>query len=184
MASVQKAAVHLIITGGTIDSFYDGASDTVIPRKQSILPQYFRGLRLSTKVRFSTVCMKDSRRLTTRDVSDVLRLIERSPEKKIIVTHGTYTLPDTARYLHRHLHRRDCTVVLTGSMTPLDSFALSDAGFNLGYAFSQVLVLPSGVHVCMNGRAFDPDDVIKILYEGRFSSIMGEHSPTHRKSGK
>ena len=176
MAKSQKSSVHVIITGGTIDSFYDGTSDTVIPRKQSIVPQYCRSLRLSEKPRFSTVCMKDSRRLTTRDVSSVLRLIEKSPEKKIIVTHGTYTMPDTARYLRRHLRRRDCTVVLTGSMAPLD-FALSDAGFNFGYAFAQVLCLSPGVYVCMNGRVFDPDDVIKILYEGRFSSLMGESSP-------
>ncbi len=125
--------------------------------------------------------MKDSRNLTTRDISALLRLIEKSPEKKIIVTHGTYTMPDTARYLRRHLRRRDCTVVLTGSMIPLDLFALSDAGFNLGYAYSQVLTLPPGVYVSMNGRVFDPDDVIKILYEGRFSSIMGEPPPSRRK---
>jgi L-asparaginase len=175
MSPAQKSSLHIIITGGTIDSYYDGTKDTVVPRKQSIVPQYCHNLHLSDKPRFSTVCMKDSRHLTTRDVSSVLRLIEKSPEKKIIVTHGTYTIPDTARYLRRHLRRRDCTVVLTGSMEPID-FALSDGGFNLGFAFAQVSVLPPGVYVCMNGRVFDPDDVIKIIYEGRFSSLMGESS--------
>ncbi|MEW5996447.1 MAG: asparaginase domain-containing protein [Candidatus Micrarchaeota archaeon] len=170
----MEEATHIIMTGGTIDSYYDARTDTAVPRSESVIPGYFRNMRLYGKIDFTQVCMKDSRQLTSKDRSKILRAIEKSKSRKIIVTHGTYTMPDTARFLEKKLKRRDQAIILTGSMIPMDGFVFSDGPFNLGFALSQVRMLKPGVYVCMNGRIFAPEDVIKSLYEGRFSSILGE----------
>ena len=118
--------------------------------------------------------MKDSRDITKIDLKNILNEIEKSPSKKIIITHGTYTMPDSARYLKANLKRKDQTIILTASMLPIAEFIMSDGGFNLGYSVSKVQDLPAGIHVCMNGKVFTPDEVIKIISEGRFSSILSE----------
>lgn len=116
--------------------------------------------------------MKDSRSLTSDDLRAIVEAIEESPATRVIITHGTYTMPDTARYIQAHVQRKDQVITLTGSMIPLDGFIFSDAGFNLGYAVAQTAILKPGVYVCMNGQVFAPGDVIKIVQEGRFSSIF------------
>ena len=168
----QIPITHFIITGGTIDSYYEPTKDTAVPNHQSIIPDYINGLKLHHETRFTVVCMKDSRQLTVADQKKVLHAIEKSTSKKIIVTHGTYTMPDTARYLKANLRRKDQTVVLTGSMIPISGFALSDGPFSLGYAVAQSEFLPAGVYVCMNGRVFQPEEVSKVIHEGRFISIF------------
>jgi L-asparaginase/Glu-tRNA(Gln) amidotransferase subunit D len=59
-------------------------------------------------------------------------------------------------------------------MIPLMGFAPSDAPFNLGYSVAKAQELPSGIYVCMNGKVFSSEEVMKINVEGRFSSIFGE----------
>ncbi|MCA9332351.1 asparaginase [Candidatus Saccharibacteria bacterium] len=168
----MSQTIHFIITGGTIDSYYDTLSDTARPNKTSVIPDFVKSLKLYEKTEFSVVCMKDSRELTEKDVDNTLKEIEKSPNKQIIVTHGTYTMPDTARFLKANLERKDQTIVLTGSMIPINGFSPSDGPFSIGYALSQVQNLKPGVYVCMNGRTFDPEEVSKLVSEGRFVSIF------------
>lgn len=118
--------------------------------------------------------MKDSRDLTRTDLKEILGAIENSKSKRIMITIGTYTMPDTARYLKENLKRDDQTIVLTASMIPIVGFSPSDGPFNLGYTLAKLQDLQSGVYVCMNGRVFSPNEVIKTISEGRFSSIFGE----------
>jgi len=166
--------IHFIMTGGTIDSYYDGIKDTVVPNEISIIPKFIGGLKLPNKTSFSEICMKDSRSLTSEDIKNILKEIENSSSNHIIVTHGTYTLPDTARFLKANLKRKDQTIILTASMLPMSEFTMSDGGFNLGFAMGKLENLPAGVYVCMNGKVFSSDEVIKVISEGRFASILGE----------
>lgn len=169
-----KNTIHFIMTGGTLDSFYDGSKDTVRPLEHSAVPSFIQGLKLYEKTEFTEVCMKDSRELTQEDREKLLKIIQDSPYTKIIITHGTYTMPDTARYLKANLKRDDQTIVLTASMIPLTGFTNSDGGFNLGYSMAKVQELPPGYYVCMNGRVFSPEEVVKLVSEGKFGSIFGE----------
>ncbi len=166
--------VHFIITGGTIDSYYDGTKDTVVPSAHSVIPSFIQSLKLYTSSIFTELCMKDSRELTTDDLGKIVGTVEQSSSTNVIITHGTYTMPDTARYLKAHLRRKDQTVVLTGSMIPIVGFAPSDGPFHLGYAVAQVQSLSPGIYLCMNGKTFSPDEVMKVSPEGRFRSIFGE----------
>jgi len=164
------------LTGGTIDSVWIGAQDTVVVAEHSTLPEYFqelgRNLKFNEKLTFSEVCMKDSRAITDEDRKALVNAIEKSESAKIIITHGTYTLPDTARYLKKHLKRHDQTIILTGSMVPIKGFDFSDGPFNLGYAFAQIQKLPAGIYVCMNARVFTPEEVAKNTSEGKFHSVF------------
>ena len=94
--------------------------------------------------------------------------------ERIIITHGTYTMPDTGRYLKTHLKRKDQVIILTGSLIPMDGFSLSDANFNIGYSMAQLEHLKPGIYVCMNGRVFDTEEVSKLIQEGKFISLFGE----------
>lgn len=167
--------VHIVITGGTIDSVWNGAQDTVVVPEHSTLPDYFKELGANLKfyeeLEFSEVCMKDSRAITEEDRKLIVNAIEESKAEKIIITHGTYTMPDTARFIKEHLKRKDQTIILTGSMVPIKGFDFSDGPFNLGYAFAQVQVLKPGIYVCMNSRVFTPEEVAKNIAEGKFYSI-------------
>lgn len=172
---MANETIHMIMTGGTIDSYYEGAKDTVIPLEHSVLPAYFRGMCFSDEeIVFTEICMKDSRNLTREDLEKLLQTIEDSEHRKLIVTHGTYTMPDTARYLKARIRRDDQTIVLTGSMTPLQGFTPSDAPFNLGYAMSEIRRLDLGIYVAMHGNTFTSDEVAKDMRLGRFYSIFGE----------
>ena len=166
--------IHFIITGGTIDSHYDGTKDTARPNKKSKIPDFIKSLKLYRKCKFNQICMKDSREVTQKDQKKIIDTVEKSPFKKIIITHGTYTMPDTGRYLKVNLKRKDQTIILTGSMIPMYGFTNSDGPFNLGYSIASFKDLKSGIYVCMNGKIFTPEEVLKIMYEGKFGSIFGE----------
>lgn len=120
------------------------------------------------KTIFSDICMKDSREVSDTDREKLVGVLEESSSTKVIITHGTYTMSDTARFLKKHLKRQDQTIILTGSMIPLGGVSPSDGGFNLGYALAQTSILPAGVYVCMNGKVFDADNVTKIVDQGIF----------------
>ena len=83
-----------------------------------------------------------------------MNAVNSSPAKKFIVTHGTYTMPDTARFIKANIKDKNKVVILTGSMVPLKGFDSSDAQFNLGYAIAQVEQLLPGVYIAMNGVSF------------------------------
>lgn len=147
-------AIHVFMTGGTIDSAYSGAVDTVLPNRRSVMPEYFKNLRLGRRLKFSPIAMKDSRDITAGDRKALLQKIQTSPYRKILVTHGTYTMAETAELLHAMLCETELVVVLTGSLLPLRGFAPSDASFNLGYAVAQLDLLRPGVYICMSGQTY------------------------------
>lgn len=165
--------IHVVLTGGTIDSHWDATTDTVMPNKKSVVPDYMSGLHLSQKIKYSEVCMKDSRAITTADLKKMVQVIEKSPCHDVVVTHGTYTMADSARYVKAHLRRRDQTIIFTGSFVPLQGFTFSDAPFNFGFSFAQFGHLSQGgVYVCMGGKIFTADEAIKIITKGKFVSLF------------
>lgn len=171
---MQKSpfSIEFIITGGTIDSCDKWTKDTSVTNKKSIIPKYIKSLQLENLTNFSEICMKDSRNLTSNDLKKMVNTVEKSSCKHIVITHWTYTMPDSARFLQANLKRKDQVIILTGSMLPMAEFTMSDWGFNLGYAIAKLWNLPNGIYVCMNGKVFSSNEVIKIISEGRFSSIL------------
>ncbi|MCL4338473.1 asparaginase domain-containing protein [Patescibacteria group bacterium] len=170
----SNPSIHFMITGGTIDSYYDGTKDTAVPNDNSIIPRYIKSLKLYNQTEFTVICMKDSRAINKDDLHKLIREIEKSRHKHIIITHGTYTMPDTARFLEANLKRKDQTIILIAAMLPMTEFTMSDGPFNLGFAIAKAQELPHGIYVCMNGKSFSADEVVKVISEGRFASVFGE----------
>ena len=162
--------IHIVITGGTIDSEWDAAKDTAVTRSESILPKYFERMKLDIELSYNTVCMKDSRQLTIDDLKSICEAVENSPTDKVLVTHGTYTMPDTARYLQAHMKTKKA-VVFTGALVPLEGYSMSDAPFNLGFSMATLLNMDEGIFLCMQGSLFRPDEVAKNMAEAKFFSV-------------
>jgi L-asparaginase len=156
--------VRLVITGGTFDKHYDELKG-VLTFKDTHLPEILKQVRVTAPVELQIVQLIDSLEMTDDHRARILEVCSQAPESRIIITHGTDRMPETARYLGAA--KLDKTIVLTGAMVPFQ-FGGSDALFNLGSAFMAAGILPPGVYIAMNGRAFAWDKVRKDFEHGVF----------------
>jgi L-asparaginase len=113
--------------------------------------------------------MIDSLEMTTAHRGRIVDECARAPETRILITHGTDTMVETAAALAAALPSSGKTIVLTGAMIPY-AFGSSDGLFNLGSALSFVQALPAGVYIAMNGRCFEWNRVRKNRESGFFES--------------
>ncbi|MFK3891629.1 asparaginase domain-containing protein [Sphingomonas sp. NPDC079357] len=149
-------SVLILTTGGTIDKLYfDALSEYQIG--ESVVDRLLKTGRVALPFRVHELLRKDSLELTDDDRALILRAILDADETRIVITHGTDTMTDTARVL---AGRTDKTIVLVGALAPA-RFAESDASFNLGMAFATAQVAGPGVWIAMNGTIFDGTKVRK-----------------------
>ena len=149
--------VCVFITGGTFDKTYDEIRGR-LAFGDTHLPEMLRLGRSRVEVSIRTLMMIDSLEMTDADRQLILQNCRSAAEERIVITHGTDTMTDTARVLGEAGLSK--TIVLTGAMVPY-AFGSSDGLFNLGSALSFVQALPPGVYLAMNGRCFAWDDVVK-----------------------
>jgi L-asparaginase len=159
--------IRVVVTGGTFDKEYDELSGRLY-FKETHLPEMLRIGRSGIDARVETLLMIDSLDMTDAHRSRIVERCRACDESRIVVTHGTDTMADTARALHAA--RVGKTVVLTGAMIPY-TFGSSDGLFNLGSALSFAQVLPPGVYVAMNGSVFAGDRVRKNRDIGVFEDL-------------
>lgn len=160
--------IKILVTGGTFDKEYNEINGTLYFKDTHINEMLRLGrCRLETSLR--TVMMIDSLEMTEADRQLILEHCKKSPENKIVITHGTDTMVETARVLAHGLAGK--TIVLTGAMIPY-AFGSSDGLFNLGSALSFVQALPPGVYIAMNGKYFTWDNVRKNRERGEFEEIV------------
>lgn len=174
----DKSMIHFIITGGTIDFHYERRYDTVIPNKESAIPEFMKTLDY-VNAEFTELFIKDSRRLTDADFKKVLQTIEKSPYDKIIVTTGTFKIDVMAKYIRTNLKSSNKTVIITGSTTPIVGFSPSEGLFNLGHAVACAQKLDCGVYISFNGELFSDEDIDRLVKEGGLAAIfqIGIQSP-------
>jgi L-asparaginase len=158
--------IRVFITGGTFDKSYDEIEGR-LDFKDTHIQEMLRLGRCRVPVEVRTLMMIDSLEMTAADRELILQSCRSAGEERIVITHGTDTMTDTARVLGEA--RLPKTIVLTGAMVPY-AFGSSDGLFNLGSALSFVQALPRGVYVAMNGRCFAWDDVVKNRELGVFES--------------
>lgn len=157
-------AIRIFVTGGTFDKEYDELNGRLF-FKDTHLPDMLEMGRCRVDVDIRTLMMVDSLEMTDGDRELIARHCRESPEDRIVITHGTDTMTDTAAVLARGVPGK--TVVLTGAMIPI-AFGSSDGLFNLGGALTAVQVLDAGVYLVMNGRVFPWDAVRKNRQTGVF----------------
>lgn len=159
-------SVRIIVTGGTIDKIHDAATESLGFAKDgnTHLPE----ILAQSRCHFPTVqqvMLKDSLDFDDADRATIVQAILDAPEPAIVVTHGTGTMGQSARWIAARVQAK--TVVLTGAMRPY-SLSLSDGPFNLGGAIVAAQLLPEGVYGVMNGRVFEAENLVKNTGQGRF----------------
>ena len=141
-------SILIIQTGGTIDKNYPkNINGWGFEIDNAAVDQILSNKALSVDYRIISACKKDSTKLNDNDRNKILNICQKSNEEQIIITHGTDTITDTAKFISVI---KDKTIVLTGSFLPY-AFKDSDAEFNIGMAISAVQLLNKGIYVSLNG---------------------------------
>ncbi len=159
--------IKLLITGGTIDKSYN-MNNGELHFVDSHIPSMLTEARCKADFELDKILLKDSLEMDDSDRQKILDNVLASEQSRIIITHGTDTMVQTAQFLAPQVV--DKTVVLTGAMIPY-VFEKSDSLFNLGSAFTAVQCLPSGIYITMNGKVFNADNVVKNRQEGIFEVL-------------
>lgn len=144
--------ITFIQTGGTIDKDYPVGDNNHGYSFEITAPAVDRVLKKINPDDFYyeiIECLKkDSLDITDADRQKIKDTCIETKNDKIIITHGTDTMVQTARFLS---DIADKTIILTGAMRP-EKFIDSDADFNIGVAVGALNCLPNGVYVAMHGK--------------------------------
>ncbi len=159
--------IRIFVTGGTFDKEYNELSGELF-FKETHLYEMLKLGRCGLVFGISTLMMIDSLEMADSDREIILENCIRADENKIVITHGTDTMVETARFLAGFV--KDKTILLTGAMIPY-KFGSSDGLFNLGSALAFVQTLPHGIYIAMNGKYFNWDNVRKNKKTGVFEEI-------------
>ena len=157
-------SIRIFITGGTFDKEYNELNGQLF-FKDTHIPELLNLGRNRVAVNVRTLMMIDSLEMKDTDRNLIAENCIKADEDKIIITHGTDTITETAILLAEKVKNK--TIVLTGAMVPY-KFGSSDGLFNMGSALAFVQTLPQGVYIAMNGRFFHWDNVNKNKKTGMF----------------
>jgi L-asparaginase len=165
----METYIEFIATGGTIDKNYPTKSKTRdleigTPAIERIISRF---TNISFDYSINSLFKLDSLDITHESRVLILKSCLKSKSDKIIITHGTDTMPETARMLNEIKNK---TIILTGAMIP-ERFVDTDAYLNVGMAIGAVQTLSHGIHICMNGRIFDGQNVMKDPETATFREI-------------
>ncbi|MFO1401243.1 MAG: asparaginase domain-containing protein [Steroidobacteraceae bacterium] len=160
--------IAIFTTGGTIDKVYfdaKGGYEVGTP----VVRQVLEHARAEAGIPVTELLRKDSLEMTAADRAAIRAALAAAPQRRLVVTHGTDTMVETARALADLAGK---VIVLTGALQP-GRFSDSDAPFNLGMALAAAQLLPPGVYIAANGRVFDARRVRKNLAANRFEEVAG-----------
>ena len=160
--------IKIFATGGTIDCEKIDTDDKYI-FGDTHLPKMLEQGRNKIDTKVEILMMKDSLLMDDNDREEILKKCLSCTEDKIVITHGTDTMSETARYLGEKIKNK--TVVLVGAITPYNE-DFSDAMFNLGTALANVQLLAKGTYISMNGKVFNWDNVKKNKKLGVFETLV------------
>ena len=159
--------IKFFAVGGTIDKVYfDALSEYEVG--ESNIGDILNDARVNFEYDISSLLKKDSLDMTDQDRLTIQQAVQNESNDKIIITHGTDTMIETAKVLGVVKNK---VIVLTGAMEPA-KFKSSDAIFNLGSAVAAVQTLPHGVYIAISGRVFSPDNVRKNRILKQFEEKM------------
>ena len=159
--------IVIVTTGGTIDkAYFDALSQYQIG--EPVVKKVLDTANVTHPYRIVELLRKDSLELTDEDRQRLKETVVALDARRIVITHGTDTMVETAAALARAIDNK--TIVLTGAMVPY-AFGSSDGLFNLGSALSFAQVLPAGVYLAMNGTPFPWNQVRKNRKTGIFERI-------------
>lgn len=166
----MASAIQIFVTGGTFDKEYNFITGELFFKDTHLKEMFERG-RSTLDINIKKLMMLDSLDMNQDDRALISMSCESTASRKILITHGTDTMVETAQYLSQNDAISEKTIVLTGAMVPYAFGHSSDGFFNLGSALAFLQVLPAGIYVAMNGRYFLWNNVRKNRKTGYFEQI-------------
>jgi L-asparaginase len=161
--------IVFIQTGGSIDKDYPRTQrGYAFEIGESAVKRILRKVQPSFDFKIISLLRKDSLEVTEEDREKIREACQTADADKIIITHGTDTMIETAKKLGTIKNK---VVILTGAMRP-EKFSDSDASFNVGTAVGAMNVLGNGVYIAMNGRIYPWNRVERDQRTGQF---VGAH---------
>ena len=158
--------IKIFTTGGSLDKGYSTKESAFLvqePQVEEVLDQ----ANVTFDYEVESILEKDSLDITDHDREHIRQKVSDQASDKIIITHGTDTMIQTAMCL---LDITAKTIIIVGAMQPA-RMRFSDASYNIGFASSAVQILPPGVYVAMNGQLLDPRKTRKNVEQSRFEPI-------------
>ena len=167
MEAKKLKYIKIFATGGTFDKEFNEINGELYFKETNLFELLQLG-RSQVDIKIETLMMVDSLQMTNTERQYILEKCKKEKTDKIIITHGTDTMVQTAEFIAKHI--KDKIIILTGAMIPI-KFGSSDGLFNLGSALSFAQVLDSGVYITMNGQYFYWDNVKKNKKLGIFERV-------------
>lgn len=156
--------IKILTTGGTIEGI-DSVDEDGIKTSNLTIEDLLSNASVDFDYSIESIFRKDSRAIDENDRALLARKIKETKTTKILITHGTFTMEDTAKYIGKlNLGK---TIVLVGSFI-LGTSKNTDAPFNLGFAISSLQFLKPDVYIAMNGQIFQWENVTKNLETNKF----------------
>lgn len=161
--------LQIFVTGGTFDKEYNYLTGKLF-FKNTHLSEMLEHGRCTVPIDVKTLMMIDSLEMTDADRAVIALNCQKTSADQIIITHGTDTMVDTAKYLVKQVSASK-TIILTGAMIPYAFGSSSDGFFNLGSAIAYAQALAPGIYIVMNGQCFHYDNVTKNYETGNFQKL-------------
>ena len=166
--------ITFALCGGTIEKVYSETEETTVFSTESdnaiqyVLENYVRPK--SINIRYARILQKDSSHMTEEDRIKIADFIINSDTDKIVLTHGTSTMTQTAEFIMKKLKEKNIqkTILMTGAMRPHFLYGTTDSVANISAALMAVQIYDQGVFIAMNGRIFEAGTVIKNVQAGVF----------------
>tara|TARA_Y100000590_G_scaffold92537_1_gene104603 strand:- start:576 stop:1085 length:510 start_codon:yes stop_codon:yes gene_type:complete len=167
MVDDNKKYIKIFATGGTFDKEYNEINGELFFKETHLFDLLKLG-RSRVSVDIETLMMIDSLKMSDKERQLIVDNCIKENTDKIIITHGTDTMVETAALLAKKINNK--VIILTGAMIPI-KFGSSDGLFNLGSALSFAQILEPGIYITMNGQYFHWDNVKKNKQLGFFERI-------------
>jgi len=157
--------ILFIQTGGTIDKDYPRTTKGyAFEISEPAVKRIMEKINPSFDYEILSVLKKDSLDITETDRKKIFDACKSSKIDKIVITHGTDTMIETAKELNQIKGK---TIVVTGAMRP-ERFSNSDASFNIGLAIGTLQTLKEGVYIAMHGKVYSWNKVKRDMKTGQF----------------
>ena len=164
---MKISKIIILVTGGTFDKEYNEITGKLYFNESHIKEMLELG-RCKIEVGIKNLMLKDSLDMKDVDRKLILDACIQTSSDRIVITHGTDTMTETAKLLAENIKNK--TIIFTGAMIPY-KFGSSDGLFNLGSALTAVQTLDKGVFIAINGNIFNWNEVRKNSKKGKFELI-------------
>jgi L-asparaginase len=157
--------ITFVQTGGTIDKDYPKTTKGwAFEIDKPAVERILKKLNPSFEYEILSAFKKDSLVIDEGDRKYLFQMIDEIDNDKIIITHGTDTMIETATFLSAIANK---TIILTGAMKP-ERFYNSDASINIGVAIGALNILTAGVYISMHGIVKNYDKIKRDLETGKY----------------